>query len=125
MKDLKPYLIKAINEWVNDNALTPYLMVDAEVPNTIVPTDFIAEGKIILNLRPSAINNLTIGNDNLSFDASFNGQSMTVFVPINAVIGIYAKENGKGMFFDPSEDNDNKPQEPKPAKKTSPLRVVK
>lgn len=123
MKELKPYLIKAINEWVNDNALTPYLMVDAEVPNTIVPTDFITEGKIILNLRPSAINNLTIGNDSLSFDASFNGQSMNVFVPITAVIGIYAKENGKGMFFDPSEDNDNKPQEP--PKNTSPLRIVK
>ncbi|HIG06959.1 MAG: ClpXP protease specificity-enhancing factor [Methylococcales bacterium] len=123
MKDLKPYLIKAINAWVNDNALTPYLMVDAEVPNTIVPTDFITEGKIILNLRPSAINNLTIGNDSLSFNASFNGQSMNVFVPINAVIGIYAQENGKGMFFDPSEDNDNKPQEP--PQKTSPLRLVK
>lgn len=123
MKDLKPYLIKAINAWINDNALTPYLMVDAEVPNTIVPTDFITEGKIILNLRPSAINNLTIGNDSLSFNASFNGQSMTVFVPINAVIGIYAQENGKGMFFDPSEDNDNKPQEP--PQKTSPLRLVK
>lgn len=123
MKDLKPYLIKAINAWINDNALTPYLMVDAEVPNTIVPTDFITEGKIILNLRPSAINNLTIGNDSLSFNASFNGQSMNVFVPINAVIGIYAQENGKGMFFDPSEDNDNKPQEP--PQKTSPLRLVK
>jgi stringent starvation protein B len=123
MKDLKPYLIKAINAWVNDNALTPYLMVDAEAPNTIVPTDFITEGKIILNLRPSAINNLTIGNDSLSFNASFNGQSMNVFVPINAVIGIYAQENGKGMFFDPSEDNDNKPQEP--PQKTSPLRLVK
>jgi stringent starvation protein B len=123
MKDLKPYLIRAINEWINDNALTPHLMVDAEVSGTIVPTDYIEEGKIILNLRPSAINNLTIANEHLEFNASFNGQPMKIFVPIDAVIGLYAKENGKGMFFDPTEDNDKKP--PEPPKKTNPLRVVK
>jgi len=67
MKNLKPYLIRAINEWINDNDLTPHLMVDAEVPGTIVPTDYIEKGKIILNLRPSAINNLTIANDHLEF----------------------------------------------------------
>lgn len=123
MKDLKPYLIRAINEWINDNILTPHLMVDAEVPGTIVPTDYVEEGKIILNLRPSAISNLTITNESIEFNASFNGNPMQVLVPTNAVIGLYAKENGKGMFFDPTENDNNKP--PEPTKKINPLRIVK
>jgi len=125
MTSLKPYLIRSIYEWITDNNLTPHLLVDAEHSNAVVPQQFIEDGKIVLNIRPQAIQGLSLGNDEIHFNARFSGNPMHIVAPVAAVLAIYAKENGKGMIFD-QEDNDI--DEPPPEKKppTRPhLRVVK
>ncbi|QIO05102.1 ClpXP protease specificity-enhancing factor [Acinetobacter shaoyimingii] len=99
----RPYLARAIYEWICDNNLTPYLLVDATRPNTDVPTQFVQEGQIVLNILPSAVHQLHMSNDAISFSARFSGASRDIYVPLNAVLGIYAKENGQGLFFDPDE----------------------
>ena len=125
MTSLKPYMIRSVYEWIVDNQLTPYLLVDAVNFDTVVPTNYIEEGKIILNVRPAAIDGLVLGNDEIQFSAIFSGQPMQIIVPTEAVLAVYAKENGKGMVFDP-EDPNNTPESPKeePPKKSH-LRVIK
>ena len=124
MTSLKPYLIRSIYEWIVDNQLTPHLLVDAENTDAILPQDFIEEGKIVLNIRPEAIQGLTLGNEEIQFNARFSGNPMHIVTPTTAVLAIYAKENGKGMIFDPEEYNDNPP--PPEKKHTKPkLRVIK
>ncbi|MDP2901520.1 MAG: ClpXP protease specificity-enhancing factor [Methylovulum sp.] len=125
MTSLKPYLIRSIYEWILDNDLTPHLLVDAEHSNAVVPQQFIEDGKIVLNIRPQAIQGLSLGNEEIHFNARFSGNPMRIVAPVAAVLAIYAKENGKGMIFD-QEDNDS--DEPPPVKKPSAkphLRVVK
>ena len=99
----RPYLARAIYEWICDNNLTPHLMVDATQPFTDVPPQFIQDGQIVLNILPHAVHQLQMSNDAISFSARFGGVSREIYVPINAVLGIYAKENGQGLFFDPDE----------------------
>ncbi|MEQ1620785.1 MAG: ClpXP protease specificity-enhancing factor [Methylococcales bacterium] len=127
MNSLKPYLIRAIYEWIVDNDLTPHLLVDAESTDAILPLEFIEDGKIVLNIRPQAIQGLSLGNDFIEFNARFSGKPMHIVTPISAVLGIYARENGKGMVFDREDENNN--DEPPPEKKPTPtkphLRVVK
>jgi stringent starvation protein B len=127
MTSNKPYLIRAIYEWIIDNKLTPHLLVDASHPNALLPEDFIDDGKIVLNIRPEAIQGMLMGNDNVEFNARFSGQPMHIVAPVNAILAIYAKENGKGMVFDPNEgEQDNPPPPPAaPAPKKPTLRVVK
>jgi stringent starvation protein B len=127
MTPLKPYLIRSIYEWIIDNQLTPHLLVDAENPDAVLPTDFIENGKIVLNMRPEAIQDLLLGNNEIQFHARFSGESIHIITPTTAVLAIYAKENGKGMVFDPEESNNDTPPPSTPEKKhTKPqLRVVK
>ncbi|OTG62339.1 ClpXP protease specificity-enhancing factor [Acinetobacter sp. ANC 3903] len=99
----RPYLARAIYEWICDNNLTPYLLVDATQPNTRVPEQFIQDGQIVLNIVPHAVHQLTMSNDAITFSARFGGVSRDIYVPLNAVMGIYARENGQGLFFDPNE----------------------
>lgn len=99
----RPYLARAIYEWICDNNLTPYLLVDATKPYTDVPTQFIQDGQIVLNIVPHAVHKLNMSNDAVSFSARFGGVSRDIYVPLNAVLGLYAKENGQGLFFDPEE----------------------
>ena len=99
----RPYLARAIYEWMCDNQLTPYLLVDATQPHTSVPEQFIQDGQITLNLAPHAVHALHISNEAISFSARFGGVSRDLYVPMYAVIGLYARENGQGLFFDPSE----------------------
>ncbi|MFW2177154.1 MULTISPECIES: ClpXP protease specificity-enhancing factor [unclassified Moraxella] len=99
----RPYMIRAIFEWLEDNQLTPYLMVDATQPNVVVPVEYVQEGRIVLNIASRATGNLHIDNDYINFHARFGGLSKEIWVPMQAVLGIYAKENSQGMFFDPSE----------------------
>lgn len=94
----KPYLMRAIYEWCMDSGLTPYLAV-AVNEQCRVPMEFVREGEIVLNIGSSATPNLTIDNEWVSFDARFGGVAREIFVPIGAVIGIYAMENGQGLFF--------------------------
>lgn len=99
MTPSRPYLVRAINDWILDNDCTPHVMVDATVAGVIVPEDFIREGRIVLNIAPSAVRGLVIEDAGLSFTARFGGVPMSVYVPIMAIIGIYTKEDGEGMFF--------------------------
>ena len=103
MTPSRPYFIRAVYEWILDNQLTPYLLVKASYPMVQVPNEFVSEGKIILNLAPSAIRNLHMGNDEVEFSARFGGKPRNLHVPVGAILAIYAKENGKGMFFDEDE----------------------
>jgi len=126
MTSLKPYLIRSIYEWIIDNDMTPHLLVDAEDTRAILPQDFIEDGKIVLNIRPAAIQGLSLGNEEIEFNARFSGKPMHIVTPVTAVLAIYAKENGKGMIFDQEEHDEDEP--PPPAKKptTKPnLRIVK
>ncbi|MDU3122093.1 MAG: ClpXP protease specificity-enhancing factor, partial [Acinetobacter baumannii] len=99
----RPYLARAIYEWICDNQLTPYLLVDATQPHTDVPQQFVKDGQIVLNIVPHAVHQLLISNDAITFSARFGGVSKDIYVPIQAVLGIYARENGQGLFFDPEE----------------------
>jgi stringent starvation protein B len=126
MTPLKPYLIRSIYEWIIDNNLTPYLLVDAENSHAILPKQLIEDGKIVLNIRHEAIQGLSLGNQEIEFNARFSGKPMHIVVPIAAVMAIYAKENGKGMIFDQEDEESDKTPPPENKPPTRPvLRVVK
>jgi stringent starvation protein B len=97
-KSTKPYLIRAIHEWCSDSGLTPYVSVQVNA-ETRVPPEHIKDGEIVLNVCNDATHRLTIGNDLIQFAARFNGVSRECSIPIEAVTGIFAKENGQGLFF--------------------------
>jgi stringent starvation protein B len=126
MTPLKPYLIRSIYEWIIDNNLTPHLLVDAGNTSAILPTEFIEDGKIVLNIRPEAIQGLSLGNEEIEFNARFSGKPMHIATPVIAVLAIYAKENGKGMIFDQEDSDGEEPPPPvkKPTAKPT-LRIVK
>ena len=131
MTSSQPYLVRGIYDWIIDNGMTPYLLVNAENDYAMIPRDFVEDGKIVLNINPSAISDLQLGNDYIMFNARFSGKAMEVSVPVVAVLAIYARENGQGMMFD--ENNSNLPptppdgtSPPKPEKPKKPqLKVVK
>jgi stringent starvation protein B len=100
-KSTKPYLIRAIHEWCADSNLTPYLSVKVDA-NTRVPSEYVKNGEIVLNVGYDATHRLTIGNDAVQFSARFNGVSRECSVPMSAVLGIFARENGQGLFFPPA-----------------------
>jgi len=99
MTSNRPYLIRALYEWIADNDMTPHLLVDAEQPGVVVPRAYVADGRIVLNVAASAVQSLVLGNDAILFSARFGGQSFPVELPVAAVLGIYARENGHGMLF--------------------------
>ncbi|WP_166268509.1 ClpXP protease specificity-enhancing factor [Marinobacter caseinilyticus] len=99
MTSSRPYLVRAFNEWILDNNCTPYIVVDAGVQGVQVPTEHVANGQIVLNISPGAVKALVIGNGALEFSARFGGVPMQVFIPLQAVMAIYARENGEGMVF--------------------------
>lgn len=134
MSSLKPYLIRAVHEWCVDQDLTPYLLVNAQSQDVLVPRQFVQEdGRIVLNLKPQAVHNLVLGDRKIEFNARFGGSPMQVKIPLPAVLAIYARENGQGMVFDggeegepspppstPVDSGESKPQKPRPV-----LKVVK
>ena len=95
----KPYLVRALHEWCVDNGLTPHLLVTVD-SRTRVPMAYVKDGEIVLNLSYSATKGLQIENDAISFSARFNGVSQNLYVPMSAVRGLFARENGQGMFFE-------------------------
>lgn len=98
----KPYLVRAIHEWCVDNYLTPLLMVVVN-PQTIVPMGYVKQGEIVLNLSYTATKDLLIQNDQITFSARFGGISHDLYIPMNAVKGIFARENNQGMYFQPED----------------------
>jgi stringent starvation protein B len=99
MGGVVPYLVRAYCDWIEDSNLTPHILVDCEKTGVVIPESFEKEGKIVLNISSSATENRLITNDSISFKARFNGRSQKVIVPCQAVLTIYAQENGEGMFF--------------------------
>jgi len=95
----RPYLIRAMHEWMGDNGHTPHIVVDAGIDGVTVPTEHVKDGKIILNVSQSAAHNLKLSNAGVSFRARFSGVPFDVWVPVESVMGIYAKETGQGMIF--------------------------
>lgn len=118
MTSTKPYLLRAFNDWIIDNSLTPYLAVNADGPGCIVPRQYVEAGKITLNISPNAIRDLVLGNESVTFNARFNGVLIQVVVPIKAVLAIYARENGRGMVF--SEETEDGSPPPSPTSPSSP-----
>jgi stringent starvation protein B len=97
-RSTKPYLIRAIHEWCSDSNLTPYISVRVD-SNTRVPMECVKNGEIVLNVAYDATHKLTIGNESIQFAASFGGVSRECSIPLEAVLGIFARENGQGLFF--------------------------
>lgn len=108
---LRPYILRALHQWLSDNNLTPYILVDATQFGVLVPSEHIEDGRIVLNISQKATGALVISNDFLKFSARFSGVSRNISIPISAVLGIYAKENGAGTIFDEDEYSQNKPAE--------------
>jgi len=133
MTSSRPYLVRAIYQWIADNGMTPHLLVDVSVDGVLVPAEHVQNGKIILNVAPMAVSSLILGDDEITFTARFSGKSQSIYIPIDAVLAIYAKENGQGMMFsdddgaisaaDDESDDDPEPDPDKPKRPS--LRVVK
>ena len=128
MSSNRPYLLRAIYDWISDNQLTPYMLVDATREGVRVPPQVVKDGQVVLNLAMRAVANLDLGNEWISFQARFSGVSQSIHIPVQAVLALYAQENGQGMMF-PAESQP--PPAPGPAgesvvpKKGPHLRVVK
>jgi len=128
-------MIRALYEWITDNHMTPHLLVDATHPQAVVPAQFVEDGKIVLNINPTAVRALVLGNGQIEFGARFGGVAMEVRVPVGAVLGIYARENGHGILFpddgpeiedtQETEDKSTESTAPKPPRKRPTLKIVK
>ena len=99
----RPYLIRAIREWVMDNGLTPQLLVDAGVDGIVIPEGYVQDGKIVLNVHTEAVKALELGNEFITFSARFGGTSYAINLPIQSVLAVIARENGQGIFFQGEE----------------------
>lgn len=128
MTPSRPYIIRAIYEWIVDNDCTPHLLVNADAAGVIVPEAYVSDGQIVLNISPTAVVGLDIGNDAVVFNGRFGGNPMDIFVPIRAVLGIYTRENGQGMVFEAPSEPDPEPPEsdpPQPERGRPALKIVK
>jgi stringent starvation protein B len=125
MSSNRPYLLRAMYEWIADNGMTPYILVDAAAPDVDVPKSAIKDGRVVLNIAARAVAQLELGKDRVRFVARFSGVSQAVDVPMGAILAIYAQENGQGMMF-PAEGQTPPPAgAPDSARKAPHLRVVK
>jgi stringent starvation protein B len=136
MNPRRPYLLRAMHEWISDSSCTPHIVVDASAPGVEVPRHYVRDGKIILNVSWTATAQLKMTNDDVSFQGRFGGASMMVRVPLAAVLAIYARETGQGMIFTeddgkaaPATSGQEPPDEPRPPSSGGPkrakLKVVK
>ena len=107
MTSPRPYLIRAFYDWILDNNGTPHVVVNAEEEGVEVPTQYVEDGQIILNISPEAVEELLLNNDAIEFNARFAGTPMRVYAPTNSVVAIYAQENGRGMVFGEEDEEGN------------------
>lgn len=129
MTPSRPYLVRAIREWILDNGMTPQVVVDASVEGVEVPRQHVRDGTIVLNISESAVRNLMLGNVTIEFDARFGGAPFHVRLPVQSVLAVVSRENGAGMSM-PEEQHDDEPPtdpepDPEPRGKKPTLRVVK
>ncbi len=117
MISTRPYLIRAFYEWIIDSGCTPHIVVNAELPHVEVPRAYVESGQIVLNIAMQAVQNLELKNDAISFQARFGGVAQSIYVPVSAVMAIYARENGRGMVF--SEEDDEADVPPPPEEKAA------
>lgn len=115
LRSRRPYLLRAMHEWISDNAQTPHIVVDASVPGVEVPRQYVQGGKIILNVSNHATSGLVLGNDVVRFRARFGAATYDVSVPVGAVLGIYARETGQGMIFSEADAPPPPPESPPPS----------
>ena len=137
MKSSRPYLLRGLYQWMIENDATPHLLVDETRPGVMVPPGYGKDGMVILNLAPSAVQGLQLDNGSVSFEARFGGVPHQIYVPMSAIKGLFARENGEGMQFlaepgDPPEDEEGvsvqsseAPPQTEPAKGRPGLRVVR
>lgn len=135
MTSNRPYLMRAIYEWILDNDMTPHVLIDATMRDVDVPQHYVEDGRIILNISPSAVQQFAIDDNCLAFNARFGGRPSSIYAPIDSIRAIYAAENSEGMMFDAlpetavAEENnsetDPEPPAPPPQGKRPALRVVK
>ncbi|EEB80149.1 MAG: ClpXP protease specificity-enhancing factor [Halioglobus sp.] len=129
MTPSRPYIMRALYEWIVDNGCTPYILVDAAIDNVMVPEQYVKDDQIVLNISPTAVMELNISNDAVAFNGRFGGVATDIFVPVSAVIGIYARENGQGMVFEHEEEveipPDDTPPEPHNPEGRPSLKIVK
>ena len=133
MTSNRPYLLRAMHEWIVDNGMTPYLLVDAQHDGLQVPPSAVKDGRVVLNVAGRAVAHLQLGNREVSFMARFGGVSHSVIVPVSAVLAVYAQETGQGMGLPPDEGEVAPPQDstdgsgpaPEPPKRGGHLRIIK
>ena len=126
----RPYLLRAMHEWMTDNGQTPHAVVDATHAGVDVPSEHVKDGRIVLNLSYTAVRGLELGNDEVAFEARFGGRPRRVRFPVMAVLGIYARETGQGMIFSAEAGaaaaDQSEPGTPKPAPARKPdLKIIK
>ena len=122
MKDIRPYLIRAMIDWIVDSGNTPHLVVDCAVQGVNVPAEYATDGKLVLNVSPYATRNLDV-DDEVHVDCRFRGQSVHIGVPVGSIVAVYAKETQMGMTFDPEDAETEPPPSPRP--KAPSLKLVK
>ncbi|OGT60473.1 MAG: ClpXP protease specificity-enhancing factor [Gammaproteobacteria bacterium RIFCSPHIGHO2_12_FULL_63_22] len=132
MTSNRPYLLRALYQWIGDNSMTPHLLVDATREGVQVPASTVKEGRVVLNIAARAVANLDLGNRDVRFKARFGGVSQSVVVPMSAILAIYAQETGQGMMLPedggtlPADEPDSSPEPPDDGpKRGGHLRVVK
>ena len=126
MNSSRTYLVRALDEWIVDNDCTPHMLVNSDYPKVQVPQGFASDGQIVLNVSPAAVRQLHMDNDAVSFEGRFGGVPHTLYVPMSAILGVYARENGQGMVFDLEEsledDDEVEPDDDGPPSGTEPPR---
>lgn len=137
MTSTKPYLLRAIFEWAEDNGFTPQVLVNAEAAGVEVPQAHVVDGQIVLNIGSNAVQLHVMDNECLSFSARFSGVEQDIFLPIESILAIFARENSQGIFFEEVEDDDldpdpqpsnkkvSEPTKLKPKRKSSHLKIIK
>lgn len=132
MTSNQPYLLRAFYDWLVDNNCTPHIMVNAQYPGVSVPQQFVSDGQVVLNIAPRAVSDFAMDLEAIAFNTRFSGVPTEIYIPVKAVMGIYARENGHGMMFGVEEHADEEPPVDEPPKPPSPpkasrpsLKVVK
>jgi stringent starvation protein B len=111
MSSSRPYLLRALYEWILENQCTPYIVVNAYAKDVQVPQEHVKDGQIVLNISPAAVHALQMNNQAVDFSGRFAGIPTPVYVPIEAVMGIYARENGQGMIFETEKPSPEPPSD--------------
>lgn len=124
MNSSKPYIIRALHEWISDNDCTPLVLVSSKHPDVQIPPGIDKDGKVVLNISYGATQNLELVSEGILFDARFSGVSQSLYVPIDSILAIYARENGQGMMFGDDDSNEIPDPTPSPSKKQAALKPV-